>query len=182
MNQFHCSSNDTRKHVQSLSWQHEPVHKNVKVCGKVLWKCITKLLLFILDKTVGTDKCDLNNAVFKIVHYLCSNMLFGVVCVQLAHLSIGNWNDLSIVVCLRCLVHHILFLIAYTFQENREFVFIIIVQFMMSANNRIRFVLKIKFVCLYITPSHYYHRANLSEDIELIKCLSDCILSSVWVR
>ena len=29
------------------------------------------------------------------------------------------------VVCLRCLLHHILSLIAYTFRENREFVFII---------------------------------------------------------
>ena len=28
------------------------------------------------------------------------------------------------------------------------------------------------FVCLYITPSHYRHCANLSEDIVLIKCLS----------
>ena len=80
---------------------------------------------------------------------------------------------LSVVVCLRCLLHHILLLVAYIFRENREFVFIIIVQFMMSANNRIRFVLTIVFVCLYIIPSHYYHCANLSEDIELIKCLSD---------
>ena len=51
--------------------------------------------------------------------------------------------------------------------------FIIIVQFMMCANSRMRFGLLIVFVCLYITPSHYYHCANLSEDIELIKCLSD---------
>ena len=29
------------------------------------------------------------------------------------------------------------------------------------------------FVYLYITPSRYHHCANLSEDIELIKCLSD---------
>ena len=29
----------------------------------------------------------------------------------------------SVVVCLRCLLHHILSLIAYTFQENREFFF-----------------------------------------------------------
>ena len=36
----------------------------------------------------------------------------------------------SVVVCLRCLLHHILSLIVYTFRENREFVFIIIVQFM----------------------------------------------------
>ena len=74
--------------------------------------------------------------------------------------------------CLRCLLHHTLSLIAYTFRENRDFVFIIIVQFMMSAISRIRFGLLIVFVCLYITPSHYHHRANLSEDIEVIKCLS----------
>ena len=79
----------------------------------------------------------------------------------------------SVVVYLRCLLHHILSLIAYTFWENRDFVFIIIVQFMMSANIRIRFGLQIVLVCLYSTPSHYHHCANLSEGIELIECLSD---------
>ena len=79
----------------------------------------------------------------------------------------------SAVVCPRCLLHHILSLIAYTFRENREFVFIIIVQFMMSANSRIRFPLQIVLVCLYSTLSHYHHYAKFSEDIELIKCLSD---------
>ena len=79
----------------------------------------------------------------------------------------------SVAVCLRCLLHHILSLIAYTFRENRDFVFIIIMQFVMSANSRIRFVLQIVLVCLYITPSHYHHFANISEEIELIKCLSD---------
>ena len=69
--------------------------------------------------------------------------------------------------------NHILSLIAYTSRENRYFVFITIVQFMMSANIRIRFGLQIVFVCLYITPYHYHHCANLSEDVELIKCLSD---------
>ena len=57
--------------------------------------------------------------------------------------------------------------------ENRDFVFIIIARFMMSANNQISFGLQIVFVCLYITPSQYQHCANLSEDIKLIKCLSD---------
>ena len=57
-----------------------------------------------------------------------------------------------------------------------QFIFIIIAQFMMRANIRVRFVLKIVFVCLYITPSHYHHSANISEDIELI---SDKFLSSV---
>ena len=88
----------------------------------------------------------------------------------------------SMVVCLRCFLHHILSLIAYTFWENREFVFISIVQFMLSANIQIHFGWQIVLVCLYSTPSHYHHCANLSEGIELIKCLSRYILSSVWVR
>ena len=83
------------------------------------------------------------------------------------------------VVCLRCLLHHILSLIAYTFWENREFVFIIIVQFMMSANIRIRFGLQIVLVCLHSAPSHYHYCANLSEGIELIKArqiyLVECV-------
>ena len=44
---------------------------------------------------------------------------------------------------------------------------------MMNTNNRIRIDFQMVFVCLYITLSHYHHCANLSEDIELIKCLSD---------
>ena len=73
------------------------------------------------------------------------------------------------------LLHYILLLIAYLVRENRDFVFIIIVQFMMRANGRIRFELKIVFVYLYITSSHYHHCASLSEDIDLIKCLSDIV-------
>ena len=79
----------------------------------------------------------------------------------------------SVVVCLRCLLHHILSCIAYTFRENWDFVLNIIVQFMMNANSRIRNGLQIVFVCLYITPSHYHHYANLFVDIELMKCLPD---------
>ena len=70
-------------------------------------------------------------------------------------------------------IHHILLLIAYTFWANREFGFIIIVQLITSANSWIRFSLKIVFVYLDNTPSHYHNCANLSEDTELIKCLSD---------
>ena len=85
------------------------------------------------------------------------------------------------VVCLRCLLHHILSLIVYTFQENQEF-FIIIVQFMMSANSRIRFGLQIVFVCLYITPSHYHHCANFIWRHWTDKMPVRYNLSSVWVR
>ena len=54
-----------------------------------------------------------------------------------------------------------------------DFVFFIIVQFMMSANSWIGFGLQIVSVCLYITPSHYHHFANLFEYLELIICLSN---------
>ena len=86
------------------------------------------------------------------------------------------------VVCLRCLLHHILSHIVYTFRENREFVFISIVQFMISANSRIRFGLQIVFVCLYITPSHYHHCANLIWRRITYKMPVRYNLSSVWVR
>ena len=88
----------------------------------------------------------------------------------------------SVVLCLRCLLHHILSLIVYTFQENREFIFINIVQFMMSANSRIRFGLQIVFVCLYITLSHYHHCANFIWRHWTYKMPVRYNLSSVWVR
>ena len=47
------------------------------------------------------------------------------------------------------------------------------------ANNRKRYDLQIVFVCLSITPSHYHHCANLSVDIELIKCLPDIFFQCV---
>ena len=88
----------------------------------------------------------------------------------------------SLAVCLRCLLHHILSLILYTFRENREFVFISIVQFTMSANSRIRFGLQIIFVCLYITSSHYHHCANFIWRYWTYKMPVRYNLSSVWVR
>ena len=72
-------------------------------------------------------------------------------------------------------VCYIIFCYLLHIHSKREFVFIIIVQFMMSTNSQIRFDLKILFVYLYIIPSHYHHCASLSEDIELIKCLSDIV-------
>ena len=90
----------------------------------------------------------------------------------------------SVVVCLGCLLRHILSRITYTFRENWGFVLNIIVQFIMSANSRIRYDLQIVFVCLYITPSHYHRCANLSVHIELNKCLPDIscrVCEQVWV-
>ena len=78
--------------------------------------------------------------------------------------------------------HIFLSLIVYTFRENREFVYISIVQFMMSANSRKRFGLQIVFICLYITPSHYHHCANFLWRHWTNKMPVRYNLSSVWVR
>ena len=103
-------------------------------------------------------------------------------------LSSPNWkyqpfpllSYFSVVVCLRCLLHHILSCIAYTFRENWDFVLIIIVQFMMSANNRIRYGLQILFVCtlhhliIIIVQIHLWHWTY--------EMSARYILSSVWAR
>ena len=101
------------------------------------------------------------------------------------HNQIGSVNlshcyiFFSVVVCLRWLLVHILSLIAYKFRDNRDFVSIIIVQFMTRGNSGIRLGVQIIFVYLYITPSHYHHCANIFGDIELIKCLSDIFVERV---
>ena len=77
---------------------------------------------------------------------------------------------------------HNLSFIVYTFRETWEFVFISIVQFMMSVNSRIHFGLQIVFVCLYITPSHYHHCANFIWRHWTYKMPVRYNLSSVWVR
>ena len=42
---------------------------------------------------------------------------------QIASIHLSHcYHIFFVVVCLRCLLHHILSLIAYTFRENREFV------------------------------------------------------------
>ena len=64
----------------------------------------------------------------------------------------------------------------YIYLENRELVFNIIVQFMMSANSRMRFGLPIVFVCLYITPSHYHLWGHW-----ICKMPVRYILSNMWV-
>ena len=69
-----------------------------------------------------------------------------------------------------------------TFRENREFVFISIMQFMVSTNSRMRFGLQIVFVCLYITPSHYHYCANFIWRHWTYKTPVRYKLSSVCVR
>ena len=84
----------------------------------------------------------------------------------------------SVVVCLRCLLHHFLSLIAYTFRGNRDFAFIIIVQFMMSAIGRIsdrirlfiHYTTSVSSLCK-LAWRHWNYKMSVRY-----------ILSSVWVR
>ena len=57
-------------------------------------------------------------------------------------------------------------------RENWHFASIIVLQFMISANNRYKhYCLHVVFVCLHISPYHHY--VNLSEGIAFLKCLSN---------
>ena len=126
--------------------------------------------------------------------------IYGIVCAQLAHLSIGDWKDISsahviIIVKSEVSTFPIVFIffrgcvpkmyvtsysVTIYIRENREFVFISIVQFMMSVNSRTRFGLRIVFVCLYITPSHYHHCANFIWRHWTYKMPLSCPLYNMW--
>ena len=104
----------------------------------------------------------------------------------------ANTTNFSMVVCLRCLLHHILLLIAYTFRENRDFVFITIVQFMMSSNiirlfvhNTISFSSLCKLIwrhwnykmhVRYILPSVWVRLSILSQ-LSIIQYMGLCVFS-----
>ena len=66
--------------------------------------------------------------------------------------------------------------------KKREFVFISIVQFMISVNSRMRFGFQIVFVCLYITSTYYHHCANFIWRHWTHKMPVRYNLSSVWIR
>ena len=86
----------------------------------------------------------------------------------------------SVVVCLRCLLHHILSLIAYTFRENREFVSLLLcslwwVQIFgdgLADRTRlfVQYTISLSSLCKFIWR-HWTYKMPVRY-----------ILSSVWVR
>ena len=77
------------------------------------------------------------------------------------HHEIGSINlthyHISVVVCLRCLLHYVLSLIAYTLRETRDFVFIII---LLLCSSRLLQIVGYVLACssyslVYTTPFHY---------------------------
>ena len=77
----------------------------------------------------------------------------------------------SVVVCLRCLLHHILSLISYTFRQTGNLFSLLLCSLWWV--QIVGYVLHCRSYTFVCTPSHYHHCAKSSEDIELIKCLSD---------
>ena len=126
-------------------------------------------------------------------HQLDLSLYMRVVCVRLAHLSFGFWKDIPIAHVIIIITSEVstlpiviiffrgcvpeIFVTSHSvtyyiyIPGNRDFVFSIIAQFMTSANSRIRLGLQILFVCLYITPSHYYHCMIRSEVWTVIEYL-----------
>ena len=84
----------------------------------------------------------------------------------------------SVGVCLRCLLLNVFCYLLYIHSGETGNLFSLLlcslwwVQIVHTFFG-IRFGLNIVFVYLYITPSYYHHCANLSEDIKVVKYLSD---------
>ena len=95
--------------------------------------------------------------------------------------SFPLFSYFPMVVCLRCLLHHILSLIVYTFRKNREFVSLVLCSLWWV--QIVGYVLACRSYSFVCTLHHLIIILvqTLSEDIELIKCLSD-IVCQVWVR
>ena len=68
---------------------------------------------------------------------------------------------------MRLLYHHIRPVASYRSREKWIFVFVTTVQWMRYANYVVYYGLNAVSICL-----HYHHRADLSENIEQINCLS----------
>ena len=122
-------------------------------------------------------------------------LIYGVVCVQLTHFSSGDWKDIFIahvIIIIKSEVSTFPIVIIFfrggvseMFGTSYSVTYCIYIPGKLrfcshhycavydSANSQIRYGLQIVFVCLYITPSHYHHCANVSVDIELMKCLPD---------
>ena len=128
--------------------------------------------------------------------------IYGVVCVQLYHFSLGEWKDVSVahvIIIIKLEVLILPFVIIFCCGSVPEmfitsysvtyciyilgktgFAFCIIVQFMMNTNSRMRFGLQIVFVCLYITPLSSLYKLIWRH--RTYKMPVRYILSSVWVR
>ena len=110
----------------------------------------------------------------------------GVVCVELAHSSLGDREDIfvthliiiviiksevstfpfgvifSMFVCLMWLHHHMLS-VSYIFRESWVLFPLLLYSVMICTNNRVHYDPMVLFFCLQITHPNYHHYADVSE-------------------
>ena len=80
----------------------------------------------------------------------------------------------SVVVCLRWLYHRMLSVSYFSISQEIWILRLsLLCSLMMCANNRVHYGLMVVYGYLHITLPHHHHHSDLSEGIELLKCLSD---------
>ena len=77
----------------------------------------------------------------------------------------------SVAVCLMWLYHHMPS-VSYISRESWVFCLSLLCSLMMCAKDEVHYDPMVVFDCLHVTLRHYRHHAELSENIELLKCLS----------
>ena len=108
----------------------------------------------------------------------------GVVCVTLSHSNLCDREDIIITHLIIIIKSEVLtFPIAVIYfcccvsevvvsRESWTFCHLLLCSRMMCANNKVHYDSMVVFVCLHITLPHYHRYTDLSESIELLKCLS----------
>ena len=97
--------------------------------------------------------------------------IYGVAYVELVQLSLGDWKDIFI-------THLIIIIVSEVPTFPADVIFFHgtlgpCVRYWCSVYGICKWSHTLDvFVCLQITPSHYHHYEDLSESIELLKCLS----------
>ena len=184
--------------LSSLRKAHHRHWTHINVCRISCWGGSNMLLVlsFTFYFHYNTKGCMCSTGPFKYrrsTGYIYSSCYYhhqigGIYLPHCFHMFpwLCAWDVCYIIICHLLYLHSgktmTMTMLTMTMKINREFVFMSIVQFMMSANNRIRFRLQIVFVCLYITPYHYHHCANFIWRHWTYKMPVRYNLSSVWVR
>ena len=84
------------------------------------------------------------------------------------------WGGCTIIMLSVSHTHTYIYIYIYIYPGKAVFcIFNYRCSLMMCANNQVHHGLMVVYSYLHTTPPHYHHYADLSEGIELLKCLSD---------
>ena len=100
--------------------------------------------------------------------YICNSSYYQY---QIRSINLYHCCHISMVVCPGLLYHHMLS-ISYISRGSWCCASLSLCSYVICANNRVLYGPMVLFVSFYITLPHYRHYADVSESIELLKCLS----------